>query len=208
MTAYREIDGKTWAWPEFDTELVRVFDQVNDVHEILNHVGRFRTCIQAGGACGIWPLMFSQYFDNVHTFEPSPENFDCLLDNCREGNIWALNFAVGDERKNIGLTLDACEATNAGAWYATDTGTIKMVTIDSLNIDDVDLIQLDVEGMEFEALQGAMDTIAKHLPTIVLEEKNLPHMTRPCALAREWLERRFGYSVVHKIHRDVVLRVL
>ena len=201
-----EFDKTRWAWPESDSMLLDVFGQVRDIHEILKHVGKRRTCIQAGGACGVWPLMFSRYFDNVHTFEPHPENFECLMDNCREGNVWALNWALGNVCKSVGLKRHAEHADNAGTWYATPVGTFKMVTIDSMGLTDVDLIQLDLEGMELEALQGARDTIAKYLPTIVIEEKHLPHIARPPKLAREWLEDEFGYSVVLNIHKDVVLR--
>ena len=210
MIAHRDIhtsefDKTKWAWPDSDTMLMDVFGQVHDIHKIIDHVGRFRTCIQAGGACGVWPLMFSRYFDNVHTFEPHPENFECLMDNCREGNVYALNVAVGDVCKNVGLNRHEDHADNAGTWHTTPRGSIKMVTIDSLHITDVDLIQLDIEGMELEALQGARDTIAKYLPTIVIEEKHLPHIARSHTEAREWLEDEFGYSVVLNIHKDVVM---
>jgi len=200
------IDLDEWAWPEFDTKLIQVFDQVQDINKIMPFVSPQRTCIQAGGACGAWPKMFAQHFDLVYTFEPEPTNFECLLMNCNEDNIICIPSALGESMGEVALHLDDCESTNAGAWYAYGVGNTPMCTIDSLNHVDVDLIQLDVEGYELEALRGAYETIRETLPVIVLEEKRLPHMNRPAGLASAWLAAEFGYEVVMRVHRDVILK--
>ena len=49
---------------------------------------------------------------------------------------------------------------------------IPMVTIDSLNVN-CDLIQLDVEGFEENALKGAYLTIERCKPVIIIEQKRL-----------------------------------
>ena len=41
------------------------------------------------------------------------------------------------------------------------TGDIPMVTLDSLEIEDVDLIKIDVEGLEMQVLEGARNTLEK-----------------------------------------------
>ena len=48
---------------------------------------------------------------------------------------------------------------------------IKCVTIDSLNIKDVDFIKIDVEHYEWFALQGAKETIETYHPIIMMEVK-------------------------------------
>jgi len=201
-----DLDLHEWEWPAFDTKLIQVFNQVQDVHRIMKYVDNTAGCIQAGGACGAWPLMLSKYFKKVYTFEPNALNFSCLVINCQEPNVVAHRMALGDEIRDIGLRLDGCEKTNAGAWYAHHDGDIPMVTIDSLNLKNVGLIQLDVEGMELEALKGARETIMESLPVISIEEKKLPHITRPAGMASAWLAAEFGYKVVDRMHRDVILK--
>lgn len=49
---------------------------------------------------------------------------------------------------------------------------IKCVTVDSLNIKDVDFIKIDVEQYEWFAVQGAKQTIEMYHPIIMMEVKN------------------------------------
>jgi hypothetical protein len=49
------------------------------------------------------------------------------------------------------------------------TTEIKSITIDGLALPRVDLMKIDVEGMEAEVLDGARDTIAAFLPVIIAE---------------------------------------
>jgi hypothetical protein len=51
---------------------------------------------------------------------------------------------------------------------------IPMLAIDSLNLDACDLIQLDVEGYEQFAIQGARRTIEAHRPVIIAERFDGP----------------------------------
>jgi hypothetical protein len=46
---------------------------------------------------------------------------------------------------------------------------IPMITIDSLGLDDIDLMQLDLEGFEYDALVGARETIERCKPVIIVE---------------------------------------
>ena len=45
-------------------------------------------------------------------------------------------------------------------------------TLPNLNIDDLVLIQLDVEGHEISALKGAQATIRKNRPVIAIEDNS------------------------------------
>jgi hypothetical protein len=53
--------------------------------------------------------------------------------------------------------------------YAGNTVAIEKITIDALSLPRVDLIKLDIEGMELEALQGATETIARSRPIFLVE---------------------------------------
>lgn len=59
----------------------------------------------------------------------------------------------------IGQTID----------YNKNTAQVPLVTIDNFQLPRCDLIKLDVEGMEVEAIEGALKTIGDHRPLLCIE---------------------------------------
>ncbi|KMZ11671.1 SAM-dependent methyltransferase [Candidatus Burkholderia humilis] len=54
--------------------------------------------------------------------------------------------------------------------YAAEAGvTVPMVSIDSLKIERLDFLKLDVEGMEMDVLKGAAETIKRCKPIMLIE---------------------------------------
>ena len=53
--------------------------------------------------------------------------------------------------------------------YSDKTLNTRMVSIDGLGLQRVDLIKIDVEGMEIEALEGAKNSIQRFKPQMVIE---------------------------------------
>lgn len=130
--------------------------------------------IQAGGNAGLYPLIYSELFKNVYTFEPQYINYECLEKNLHNiTNVIYKNQALGSEEKLISLEISKNHKKNFGTFHIADQcqhdkNNILMVTVDSLNID-VDLIHFDLEGFEGPALVGSKNTIIKNKPLIVLE---------------------------------------
>ena len=80
-----------------------------------------------------------------------------------------------------------------------------MTTIDSLDLSECNLIWLDIEGYEVNALKGGERTIDLFHPVIIIEEKGneVFHGLAPNAAA-EWLkasgyvpEARFGNDTLY-----------
>jgi hypothetical protein len=46
-----------------------------------------------------------------------------------------------------------------------------MKTLDSFNLNDVDLIKIDCEGYELFVIQGGIETIKRCRPAIIVEQK-------------------------------------
>lgn len=145
-----------------------VYDWNEYSHHILSNTPTRGIVVQAGGNCGLYPLIYAKHFERVFTFEPDPMNFYCLSANCKNNKIVKFNTALG----SVGqfLTLGAVDPANVGMPRIGQGNTvIYSISIDSLNLPQISLIHLDVEGFEHFVLQGATETIKRHRPTIALE---------------------------------------
>lgn len=140
--------------------------------DFMECVKKFDVVVSAGGNCGMYPRFYGNYFKTVYSFEPCPYNFECLQMNC-----------VGDKYKLYQGALSTVSSTNmysldrfggpdhngAISIKKDDNGCVDTYCVDDLNLDACDLIHLDVEGHEFKSLQGAVETIKKFNPVIILE---------------------------------------
>ena len=71
-----------------------------------------------------------------------------------------LELQKRDDNEYIGQDID----------YAPEKGVpVQKIAIDTLDLPRVDLIKLDVEGMEMEALAGAAKTVARCQPIVLVE---------------------------------------
>lgn len=129
-----------------------------------------RVAVQAGGFIGIYPKLLSQMFDEVYTFEPDPLNFHCLVNNCQSANVHKFNSVLGADHMLVDVEggLDV----NPGMFKVTGSSNrsnVPTMRIDDLALNECDLIQLDIEGFEINALSGAKNTIEKFKPIICCE---------------------------------------
>ena len=101
----------------------------------------------------------------VFAFEPSLQAFTCLTANCPKAVRRCCGLSdVNHKAKQVS------DAANVGASYLVkDESGDDCITIDSLNLERLDFIKLDIEGWEYRALNGAYETIFKHRPVMCLE---------------------------------------
>ena len=114
----------------------------------------------------------------VYTFEPQPWAYKGILKTLQKNNI--KNTKV----YNVGLSstkdiLRFCSDSSGSSSICTERRpskkvwaeiyNIPVITLDSLNIKNVSVMKVDVEGHELEALKGAKNTIINSKPVIVLE---------------------------------------
>lgn len=198
-----ERDG-FW-WPENDDWCFRVIhDEVSDLDLAINHTCGRSVAVQAGGNVGVWAAYLAKAFDRVVTVEPDAANYECLTRNV-PANVEHRRAGFGADPGAISMVN---VNGNAGAHYVGGAGDIPVITIDSLDLPACDLICLDVEGFEPDALRGAEQTIRRFRPVIMFEEKGLSerYYNQARGTAERWvLGLGVGYKVAHKVRADVVL---
>jgi FkbM family methyltransferase len=160
--------------------------------------GRMHTVIDGGAHVGLWTYHFAQRFQRVLAFEPTVDSFECLrLNNKDKDNVKVYNLALSNY---IGtLTM----APRKMGWEHVAEGTpnaidLPCTTIDSLALNQLDLLKLDIEGHEFEALKGAVQTITRCKPVIVVEDKR---DIRPGELPIHYLID-LGMELAHRLKHD------
>ena len=200
-----------WLWPKYDNGCWRHLNKKGYANhpEIISDLCEDKSLvIQAGGNCGVYPKKFAQHFNSVVTFEPNHENFFCLTHNVPEKNVFKFQCFLGNETKPMGIksNTDANNEYNAGAFQAIEGGIIPQVTIDSFRLKP-SLIQLDLEGFEGNALQGAKDTILAHKPVVVVETNSSfsDKLGWSKAKINELMES-YGYSIAVEMKLDTVYK--
>ncbi len=173
------VDGVNhWVWPRNDKGLWLGPGQEWPKHKekILELCTSFNTAVQAGGGCGMYPKLMSKIFHKVYTFEPDHYNFYCLAQNCVEDNIYKFNCALGHRHRNVTFNPPAEENRGVGTTTSPGNdskidwmGNVPVLIIDDFVYEKLDLIYLDIEGGELNALEGAIKSIKQHKPVVVSE---------------------------------------
>ncbi len=155
-----------------------------------------RTVWDVGAHIGFFALLFERMGARVVAVEPDPENAERLRENVRLNrvSVEVVEEAVGRE---VGSTriVRGGRMTRVAADDAAGT-TVREVTLDDLGrrYGYPDLIKLDVEGAELEALAGAPEVLER-MPTLFIEA----HSSAITDELRSVLETR-GYVVEETGH--------
>ena len=143
---------------------------------------------------------------SVMAFEPQERIYYALAGNIALNNSFnavAMQAAVGAESGIMSMPTpdylkpasfgnlelkqrDGTEYIGQDIDYSPENGVpVQVIAIDSLRLARVDLIKLDVEGMEMEALDGAGETIARCQPILLVETAKIDRED-----LRAWLGER------------------
>jgi FkbM family methyltransferase len=201
-------------WPAQDESLHGDIPTINDLDtDIFPLIAEKGVAVQAGGAMGMWAKRMAQVFQFVYTFEPTPQSFHCLSVNVPEENVIKINAALGHERKLVKMGFPEHRARsqakkdNYGGFRCLDGGHVPTLLLDDLNLPRCDLLMLDLEGYELFALQGAIETIKRCHPVIVMEDKGCSKtFGYEKGKVEQYLARHAQYKTLKRFHggRDVV----
>jgi FkbM family methyltransferase len=161
-------------------------------HDVIDkYLDKNSIAIEAGSHIGTLAIKLAKTCKLTYCFEPVINTYDLLefnmKVNCNSSNYKLFNKALGECIKNenicwispdsacaIGLDNNIYEPLNNNEKNnAIEAGSkdisIEITTIDSLQLDKLDYIKIDVEGYEQEVINGGINTIKKCKPIIILE---------------------------------------
>ena len=126
----------------------------------------FNKIVDVGAWCGTFALKMQQFAKQINCYEPSKLHFECLSRNVApHSHIKLYNQAIGNMDGFIKLTQ---ESSTQNTRVLLEKGDTKISKLDSLDLDGVDMLKIDVEGLEAQVLQGAENTL-KDVKYIMIE---------------------------------------
>ena len=176
------------------------------------------TVYDVGGDQGIFTLFLAQRVGpagHVVVFEPNPRSYQRIQANVRLNgfdNVRVLPMGLGERAEMLTFVFPKSEPARGSAaqtvrtQVAQESNTvsclIEVAALDAamarMHLPPPDLIKLDVEGMEWQALRGMRQTLTRHRPRLFIEihgsdvEDKTANVRRVVSLLEE-----IGYDLRH-----------
>lgn len=181
-----QFDTATGWWlPDHEEHLQQWMLQVKDRNPLgrllyqghkyrlaMQYVTGRRLAIDIGAHVGLWSWQMVEHFQQVVAFEPMPEHAQCWLKNMSVlPGVELHQCALGPAAGNAHLRTRTPNSSGDTGIEPDGFGTpVEVRTLDSFNLDP-DFIKIDCEGYELFVLQGAVETLERSRPTIIVEQK-------------------------------------
>lgn len=136
-----------------------------------------RHAVDVGAWWGPWTYWLHKRAASVTAFEPNPEAAEFLGRVSPDATVH--NIALSNTRGTAQLHVAPVRGMDALASLhpkdipgdAADAVTFEVETrpLDSYELQDIGFIKIDVEGHEFEVVEGAVETLQRWKPTVLIE---------------------------------------
>lgn len=142
---------------------------VDQVHESSRGLA-----VDIGAHVGLWTHVLASFFEHVVAFEPSPVLFACWDRNCGlMENVMGHNLALSE--RDTDIRIEYVEGNSGNSFVDPGTGKghlTRAYALDNFPLGrKIDLMKIDTEGWELFVVKGALQTILRDKPIIVLEQK-------------------------------------
>ncbi|MCU1376264.1 MAG: hypothetical protein JWO68_3550 [Actinomycetia bacterium] len=193
--AVRDVDGETFpiiggSADEGVLAGIRRSDGNYEPH-VLRALARFLTpdavCLDIGANIGVVAVFLGRHCPDgvVHAFEPGQETGRYLAANIAANGLEnVVVHPLGLYDQDGTLVLNYNEHHPGGAFISDteatdgDQESIAVRTLDSwaaeVGLDRLDVVKMDVEGAELRVLAGAVDTLRRFRPKLILECNPVP----------------------------------
>ena len=156
----------------------------------LNQVKKWDLAIDIGSNIGLWSRDLTNFFDKTICFEPNKDCIRFLIKNIIIEKAIIYNYALGSKNEekelfapinsggssfinNVKTGYNPDGSKIYGKWpQGTKKQLVKVKKLDEFNFKKINFIKIDVQGYEYEVLNGAKKTLEINSPIICLEENN------------------------------------
>jgi len=173
-----------WYLPDTDNHFRSFLDQhpKNSYQQLsldlaLEHCQGRSLVLDVGANIGLFATRFSEHFNQVICFEPTTTVYDCLRLNCGGlRNVSIHKIGLGQHSGSAKMSMPE-SSRNCGVYSMVDFVELQdgvwQEIVPVMKLDDFelspDLIKMDVQGFEPYVLQGALTTLKRSAPVLMLE---------------------------------------
>jgi len=141
------------------------------------------TIIDCGANIGLYSFLVSTQYQvkKIYAFEPSQAIYNLLCDNIKENyfadKIIPINCFLGRSKGSVCFDVND-DVFTMSKKSINDIGVdVAQVSIDSFisdeGISDIDIIKMDIEGGEYDAIAGASNTLKNMKPKLIISAYHL-----------------------------------
>ncbi len=125
--------------------------------------------IDVGAHVGLWSYFLARDFKHVYAFEPVQNHIECFEKNLESAqNVTLYKTALGKEHGSVNIDTNP---QSSGDAFIRGNGAIPLAPLDSFGLNNIGLIKIDCEGYESNVIAGAVNTIKKNKPVVIVEQK-------------------------------------
>lgn len=178
--------------------------QLDHLEAALDYVEEWSCAIDGGAHVGTWTNRLAKDFAEVHAFEPAEDTFECLMRNVSEApNVVFHQEALGQKSGVCCVMDDEQRVGNTGSRFVrSGIGSSVVVTLDDFSFPALGFVKLDLEGYEYFAVLGAAETLKKHRPVVMVEEKGFGARYDVPTFAASNLLKSMGAHRVKQVGKD------
>jgi FkbM family methyltransferase len=201
---------------EYDTRNIRSVLRLVEPHWII---------LDVGANIGFWSVPLARALKEsgrLHCFEPVASNFRLLTANVERNCVAAIahvhQFGLSDRSSKVQISLredfvGGSETGNAAIVIDGDDARFQCVEVevrplddlfDSLALDRLDFMKVDIEGHEHRFLTGAARTIARFRPVLLMELNDHYYERQgldPTALFQDWVAEHSYVAAFRRANR-------
>jgi FkbM family methyltransferase len=154
----------------------KIFNHLDEemlyVSKLLQNKRRF---LDIGANLGIYSFHFNNIFKNTNAFEPLAE-ITYRLEALQSESLSIHNVALSNKKGKLEFYIPFLSGELMPSWASLEKRDaiceeriVDVATVDNYGFDDVDLIKIDVEGHEQFVIMGAVETIKRTKPILIVE---------------------------------------
>lgn len=185
----------------------KIAEDWNCVNALLDKRPSCVNAIEIGTKWGEWTRLLGKRFSLIYCFEPIASQIDMLSYNCVVKKLKVYNCCAGASFKSVSMygTSIYNSNTERSLKKKSKIRQMRTIPIDKINPDNIDLIRISANGYELPVLKGAIETIRKYKPIIIIQQAGLDIEWRPLESTRnEAMSFLFdiGMHLITKIYND------